>query len=52
MAQIELASRAGVSLATVSRLEIWNFTPKPETAQRLAKTLHVSVRTIFPKCAR
>jgi DNA-binding XRE family transcriptional regulator len=46
--QIELASRAGVSLSTVNRLEGWNFRAAPSTAKRLAVALGVGIGDVFP----
>ena len=46
--QIELAARAGVSLATLNKSECWGFRVSPPVAERLAKALNCKPSEIFP----
>ena len=49
--QVELAADSGVSLATVNKLELWNFRVSLPTAMKLAKTLRCPIKDIFPDFA-
>ena len=46
--QVELAAHAGVGIATLNKLENWNFRPSPATAEKLAKALGCKPSDIFP----
>ena len=46
--QIELAARAGVSLATLNKAECWGFRVSLPVAERLAKALNCKPSEIFP----
>ena len=50
--QIELAARAGVSLATVNKTERWGFPVSKPTAAKLAKVLRCKPSEIFPDGSR
>jgi len=47
--QVELAARAGVSLSWLNHVEVWNFSIRPRSAQRLAEALSVGIEDLFPK---
>jgi transcriptional regulator with XRE-family HTH domain len=46
--QVELASRSGVSLPTISRLECWHLPTTPATAKKLAAALGTNPQELFP----
>jgi transcriptional regulator with XRE-family HTH domain len=46
--QVELAARAGVSLATVNKAECWGFRLSQPTAARLATALGCNVGDLLP----
>ena len=48
MKQVEMASRAGVGVSTINRLERWQFAASVPIAKRLAAALGVEVSEAFP----
>lgn len=48
MKQVELAARAGVSVALLNRTERWHLPVSIATAQRIANALGVTVGEAFP----
>ena len=46
--QIELAARAGVSIATLNKAECWGFRVSLPVAERLAKAQNCKPSEIFP----
>lgn len=50
--QAELAVKAGVSIATLSRAEAWGVPIGPDTARRICRALQMPLRDVFPTLTR
>lgn len=51
LTQLEVARRVGIAVSTLSMVEKGHWVPTPALVSRLARTLRVTPRTIFPQIA-